>query len=136
LELRSVMPGTPKGILTYNKIAETDVSVYKGVSPVGMAGSTPVTLLLKPGKAFEVITTAPRGVGSYEIGDDGRIVLTYLDPSARPDGTEFQMFGTTENNDVSVAGNVIVIETVEYTVQMGPDPSVLNLQEVEFTLDN
>ena len=133
----SVMPGTPSSEFTFTKVTEGEDLTYKGTSTVGMSGSTEVTLVLKKGNRFEVITTKPRGVGKYEIVEEGGknvIKLTYLDPAARPDGTEFIMSGTTDNTDLSAAGNKIAVENVEYIVVMEGNPSVMNLQTVTFEL--
>lgn len=131
----SVMPGTPKAELTYDKVPPEDMLVYCGISSVGMSGTTPVQLTFKPGNAFEIKTSSPRGVGVYEVNQkDGKfeLVLTYIDPAARPDGTEFKLVGTTQKADLSAPGNTIKL-TVEYIVNMD-GPSVMNLGEVQFEL--
>ena len=127
-------PGRPSE-LTFTKIAPEDVAVYKGRSTVGMAGFTDVTLLLKPGNAFEILTASPRGVGYFVVEEDGKIVLTYMDPPTTPDGEEYIMTGTTANQDVFATGNKISIESVKYTLSMGDGPRIMDLLDVEFTLE-
>ncbi len=67
---------------------------------------------------------------------DGKLALTltYLDPAKTPDGAEFKMVGTTLNKDLWAAGNVIVIESVEYIVSMEGNASIMKLGKVEFKL--
>ncbi len=133
----SVMPGTPSSEFTFAKVTEAEELTYKGTSTVGMSGSTEVTLVLKKGNRFVVSTTKPRGVGKYEVVEEGGknvIKLTYLDPAARPDGTAFIMSGTTDNTDLTAAGNKIVVESIEYIVVMEGKPSVMDLKTVTFEL--
>lgn len=133
----SLMPGTPSGDFTFTKVPEEDVLTYKGTSSVGMSGSTEVTLLLKKGNLFEVLTTKSRGVGKYEVTEvDGKniVKLTYLDPATRPDGNEFVMSGTSVNSDLTASGNKITVDNIEYIVVMGDAESVMDLKTVEFVL--
>ncbi len=131
----SVMPGTPAAKMTFTKVPEKSMAVYKGNSSVGMSGSTAVQLTFKPGNAFALQTSSPRGVGTYEVVEkDGKLALTltYLDPAKTPEGAEFRMVGTTSNKDLWAAGNVIVIESVEYIVSMEGNASIMKLGKVEF----
>lgn len=111
---------------------------YYGYSAIGMSGNTPVTLIIKPAKRFEVITSKPRGIGVYEIGksvDGGyEITLKYTDPASRPDGTDFIMNGVISSEDITNPNTTIIIEQIEYMVDMGEGSlSTMNLGRVEFS---
>lgn len=49
----SVMPGTPKAEMTFKKLSADQLLVYEGSSSIGMTGSTPVKLTLKPGNVLK-----------------------------------------------------------------------------------
>ncbi len=133
----SLAPGTPESEYTFRPLTDEDVYTYKGTAEKGMGGSTEVTLLMKRGGRFELVTSKPRGTGNYTISEEGGslvINLEYTDPAERPDGGAFIMTGTTEHKNVGTPGNVITLETVEYIVVMQDDPSVMDLGTVKFTV--
>jgi hypothetical protein len=133
----SLAPGTPASEYTFRPLSDEDVYTYKGTAEKGMGGSTEVTLLMKRGGRFELVTSKPRGTGNYTIKEeDGTFALEleYTDPAERPDGGAFVMTGTTAGKDVGAAGNVVTLDTVEYIVVMQDDPSVMDLGTVKFTL--
>jgi hypothetical protein len=117
----------------FRKLTEEDMTTYKGTASKGMGGSTEVTLVMKKGGRFELITSKPRGRGNFEVAEDNSISLTYTDPETRPDGEKFVMTGTTKTQDVFAADNEIMLNTVEYIVVMQEDPSVMDLGTVTFT---
>lgn len=129
----AVMSGTPSTELVFRKLTEDDMITYKGIAEKGMGGSTEVTLLIKKGGRFEVLTSKPRGRGNYNVGDDNSLTLTYTDPEARPDGSEFLMTGKTSSDDLFSPENEITVDTIEYIVVMQEDPSVMDLGTVTFT---
>jgi outer membrane lipoprotein-sorting protein len=129
----AVMPGTPSTDLTFRKLTEEDMITYKGTAEKGMGGSTEVTLLIKKGGRFEVLTSKPRGRGNYTVGDGNSLTLQYTDPEARPDGSEFVMTGKTSSKDLFSPENEITVDTIEYIVVMQEDPSVMDLGTVTFS---
>lgn len=127
----SVMPRTPSTEMTFRKIGDDDVAVYRGMAAKGMGGSTEVTLVFKPAGRFELITSKPRGSGNFEI-DGQTITLTYTDPAERPDGGAFEMTGSVSAPDVFAADTEVTIDLIEYVVVMETTPSVMDLGAVTF----
>jgi hypothetical protein len=129
----AVMSGTPSAELVFRKLTDEDMISYKGTAEKGMGGSTEVTLLIKKGGRFEVLTAKPRGRGNYTVGDDNSLTLKYTDPEARPDGSEFVMTGKTSSDDLFSPENEITVDTIEYIVVMQEEPGVMDLGTVTFT---
>lgn len=122
----------------FTQNSEENNITYYGFSTKGMSGNTPVNLIIKPAKRFELVTSKPRGIGTYEIGEktDGgyKLVLTYTDPAARPDGSIFTMNGIISSENINDVSAVITVEQVEYQVDMGSgNLSTMNLGRVEFS---
>lgn len=122
----------------FSQNSEENNIVYYGYSTKGMSGSTPVTLIIKPAKRFEIVTSKPRGIGIYEIGKSinggYEIILTYTDPASRPDGSTFTMTGVINNENINDENTTITIEQIEYQVDMGEGSlSTMNLGRVEFS---
>ena len=122
----------------FSQNSEDNNITYYGYSTKGMSGNTPVSLVIKPAKMFEIVTSKPRGVGVYEIGkkvDGGyEIILTYTNPAKRPDGGAFTMNGIISSENINDTNTTIIIEQIEYQVDMGGGSlSTMNLGKVEFS---
>jgi hypothetical protein len=96
---------------------------------MGGAG-TAVTINFYNDNTFDLWTSRLRDTGVYEIVD-GAINLTY--DGEHPDGGDWVLTGTVTTEDVTDPLTVIIIDPVEYEINMGV-PSVMNIGTTTFSI--
>ncbi len=111
-------------------LARAPIATYEGIAAVGMGGAgTSVTIHFYSDDTFDLWTSKLRDTGVYEIVD-GAINLTY--DTDHPDGGDWVLTGTITTEDVTDVLTVIVIDPVEYAIDMGAGPVVMDVGAATF----
>jgi len=106
------------------------VAKYEGTAPLGMTSAgTFVTINFYDNMTFDLWTGSLRGSGPYDI-TDGVLSLTYTEE--HPDGGDWVLTGTITTTDVTDLTTVIVIDPVEYSINMGSGPIVMDVGTTTF----
>ena len=105
---------------------------YEGTAPLGMTeAGTFVTVNFYDNMTFDLWTSSLRGSGPYEI-TDGVISLSYTEE--HPDGGDWVLTGTINTTDITDPTTVMVIDPVEYSINMGSGPIVMDVGTTTFAL--